>query len=74
MKRAIDTLEEAGYKRKEIYVFMIYNFKLSYAEMKKKLEACRRWGVRVIDCRYRPLDSTEDNYRAGPKAQDKNEY
>ncbi len=74
VKRAVEMLEEAGYKRKDIYVFMIYDFKLSYEEMKQKLEACRRWGVRVIDCRYRPLDCTEDNYRPGPKAQNEDEY
>jgi len=74
VKRAIGLLEEAGYKRKEIYIFMIYNFDLSYKEMKRKLEACRRWGVRVIDCRYRPLNGTEDNYRAGPKPQGPGDY
>lgn len=74
VKRAIGLLEEAGYKRKEIYIFMIYNFDLSYKEMKRKLEACRRWGVRVIDCRYRPLNRTEDNYRPGPKPQGPSDY
>jgi hypothetical protein len=74
VKQAIDLLEKAGYKRREIYIFMIYNHVLSYSEMKRKLEACRRWRVRVIDCRYRPLDSTEDNYRRGPKPQEHGEY
>ena len=74
VKQAIELLEEAGYDREDIYIFMIYNHVLSYAEMKQKLEACRRWRVRVIDCRYRPLDSTEDNYRPGPKPQEQGEY
>jgi len=74
VKQAIELLEKAGYERKHIYIFMIYNHALSYREMKQKLEACRRWGVRVIDCRYRPLDSTEDNYRPGPKPQEDGEY
>jgi hypothetical protein len=42
--------------------------------MKKKLEACRRWGVRVINCRYRLLDYTEDNYRLGMRPQKHGEY
>ncbi len=74
VRNAVGILEEAGYKRKDIYVFMIYNYVLPYREMKEKLEACRRWGVRVIDCRYRPLDYTEDNYRPGPKPQPAREY
>jgi hypothetical protein len=74
VKKAIELLEKVGYKREEIYIFMIYNHILSYHEMKQKLEACRRWRVRVIDCRYRPLDSTEDNYKPGPKPQENGEY
>jgi len=35
---------------------------------------CRRWRVRVIDCRYRPLDGTDDKYRPGYKGQDEGEY
>ncbi len=36
-------------------------------EMREKLDACRRWKVRVIDCRFRPLDSTSDNYKPNAK-------
>ncbi len=74
VREAVEMLERAGYERKKIYVFMIYNHVLSYVEMRRKLDACRRWGVRVIDCRYRPLDYTQDNYIPGRKPQDPNEY
>jgi len=74
VKKAIGYLEDVGYKHTDIFVFMIYNCTLSYKEMRKKLDACRRWGVRVIDCRYRPLDYTEDNYRPGSKPQKAGEY
>ncbi len=74
VRTAIEMLERAGYERKEIYVFMIYNHVLSFCEMRRKLDACRRWRVRVIDCRYRPLDYTEDNYVPGPKRQGPTEY
>jgi hypothetical protein len=74
VKKAILALENAGYKREDIYVFMIYNYALQYTEMRRKLEACRRWGVRVIDCRYRPLDYIEDNYKPGPVPQTLGEY
>ena len=74
IRNAVHMLEGAGYNRMNIFIFMIYNCKLPYSDMKKKLEACRRWGVRVIDCRYRPLDYTEDNYRPGAKPQKPDEY
>ena len=74
VRKAVRMLKDVGYGRKDIFIFMIYNHRLSYKEMRKKLDACRRWRVRVIDCRYRPLDLTEDNYRPGPKPQRAGEY
>jgi radical SAM family protein len=74
VRRAVRTLKSVGYGRKDVFVFMIYNHRLPYVEMRKKLDACRRWRVRVIDCRYRPLDCTKDNYRPGPKPQEPGEY
>jgi hypothetical protein len=62
MKTQIDTLVSAGYNPKDIYVFMLYNFELSYEEMDKKRQKCREWGVQIADCRYRPLNQTFDNY------------
>ena len=74
VSKAVRILRNAGYGGKEIFVFMIYNFKLPYGEMKRKLEACRRWRVRVIDCRYRPLDLKDEIYRPGAKSQKPGEY
>jgi hypothetical protein len=74
VKTAIEYLKDAGYHAMDIFVFMIYNCTLSYEEMRKKLDACRRWGVRVIDCRYRPLDYTNDGYKPGQKPQGKDDY
>ena len=74
VRKAVRLLKDVGYGRKDIFIFMIYNHRLPYKEMRRKLDACRRWRVRVIDCRYRPLDLTEDNYRPGPKPQRAGEY
>jgi hypothetical protein len=74
VKEAVDVLKDVGYGRKDIFVFMVFNHNFRYEEMKEKLEACRRWMVRVIDCRYRPLDQTFDNYVAGPKPQTSADY
>ena len=74
VKTAIEYLKDAGYNHTDIFVFMIYNCTLSYEEMRKKLDACRRWGVRVIDCRYRPLNYTDDGYKPGRKPQGQSDY
>jgi hypothetical protein len=74
VRECVNALKEVGYGRKDIFVFMIYNHHLSYGEMKEKLDACCRWKVRVIDCRYRPLDQTFDNYVPGPKTQMNADY
>ncbi len=74
VKKAIGYLEDAGYNHTDIFVFMIYNCTLSYKEMRKKLDACRRWGVRVIDCRYRPLNYTNDGYKPGREPQGQGDY
>ena len=74
IRRAVRMLKHVGYGRKDIFIFMLYNFDLPYSEMRKKLDACRRWRVRVLDCRYRPIDCTEDNYRPGPKLQEPGDY
>ncbi len=74
VRERVDILKEVGYGRKDIFIFMIYNHHLSYEEMKAKLDACRRWKVRVIDCRYRPLDQTFDNYVSGPRPQTSADY
>jgi hypothetical protein len=74
VRERVNMLKAVGYGRKDIFVFMIFNHQLPYAEMKAKLEACRRWKVRVIDCRYRPLTETFDNYVPGAKPQTDDEY
>jgi len=74
VKTAIGYLKNARYNHTDIFVFMIYNCTLSYKEMRKKLDACRRWGVRVIDCRYRPLNYTEDGYKPGREPQGQDDY
>ncbi|MGD2095743.1 MAG: radical SAM protein, partial [Phycisphaerales bacterium] len=73
IKAQIDMLTEAGYNPKNIYVFMVYNYDLDYYEMKKKLSRCKKWGVQIADCRFRPLDQPFDNYNPRLK-QTNNDY
>ena len=63
VKEQIDMLVQAGYTtRRDIYIFMIYNFEQDYREMLRKLEQCKKWNIQIVDCRYRPLDQLYDNY------------
>ena len=62
IKKQIDLLVDAGFKEKEISIFMIYNYDLDYEEMEEKRVNCANWGVQITDCRYRPLDQTFDEY------------
>ena len=62
IKKQIDLLVDAGFKEKEISIFMIYNYDLDYKEMEEKRVNCANWGVQITDCRYRPLDQTFDEY------------
>ncbi len=72
-KKQINMLVDAGYPAKDIYVFMIYNYEQDYYEMLKKLKQCKRWGVQIVDCRYRPLNQTFENYNPR-KRQTKEDY
>lgn len=62
IKKQLTYLIDVGYLAKDLSVFILYNFDLPYRDILKKIRYCKKWGVQVTDCRYRPLDSTSDNY------------
>ncbi|MDD5015811.1 MAG: cobalamin-dependent protein [Atribacterota bacterium] len=74
IEKQINMLVDAGYPKKEIYVFMIYNFEQDYYEMLKKLKQCKKWGVQIADCRYRPLTQTSEQYNPREKQTNKDYY
>jgi hypothetical protein len=65
IKNQLSCLASAGYNPKDVFVFMIYNYDIPYEKMLKKLYYCKKWGVQIADCRYRPLDSVKDDYNPG---------
>lgn len=73
-EKEISILKGAGYKAKEIAVFMLYNHDLKYSELEKKRALCFEWGVQVSDCRFRPLNSFTDGYNPHKRSQDEDEY
>jgi len=74
IRKEIDILVRAGYKRRDIMIFMIYNWQNPFGEMEKKRVKCWKWRVQVSDCRYRPLDQLFDNYNPHRKDQTNDEY
>lgn len=62
IKKQISHLVNAGYSPKDVSVFMIYNFDMPYNDMIKKLNYCKKLGVQITDCRYRPLEVDHDDY------------
>jgi hypothetical protein len=74
IRAQLEVLRSAGFNSNELFIFVLYNHDVPYGEMRRKLDFCRRWGVRVIDCRFRPLDSLHDNYKPQAKEQASIDY
>jgi len=49
---ALKMLIYAGYKAKEIQIFMICNWKIPYVECLKKLDTIKFWRTQISDCWY----------------------
>lgn len=73
-KKQIDLLTSAGFDKRDIYVFMLYNWDLSFEEMEEKRIKCWKWQVQIADCRYRPLNELCDGYIPGKIGQTSREY
>ncbi len=52
IKKIIKIITKAGYKRKELMLFMIVNWRIPYTECLRKLDLMKVWGVKVCDCCY----------------------
>ena len=74
VERWIHILENAGFNRRAMFVFMVYNWNFDYEELENKRKKCFEWGIQIADCRYRPLDQTYDNYNSYCKRQNEEDY
>lgn len=52
IKKALDILYSVGYKPKDIIIFMICNWRISFEENMKKLDLCKVWNIKVADCYF----------------------
>lgn len=61
--KQIRLLKKVGFQlHRNVFVFMIYNWEISFEEMEQKRLKCWEWKVQISDCRYRPLNQTHDRY------------
>lgn len=60
--RQIGILEDGGFTRKNVGIFMLFNWRIPYEDMEKKRLKCWEWGVQINDCRYRPLNQLYDDF------------
>jgi hypothetical protein len=52
IKKAIGMLLKAGYKRYDIMVFMVCNYRTSFEECLLKMDLCKVWNVKIADCYF----------------------
>jgi len=52
IRNALTMLYNAGYKPKDLMLFMICNWRIPYEECVEKLDLCKVWNVQVADCYY----------------------
>lgn len=74
VEKQLNILEQAGFKKRDLSIFMIYNTEIPYEEIEKKRIKCAEWGVQIIGCRYIPLNQTFDNYNPYKKGQTSDDY
>ena len=74
IKKQINTLVSAGYRSRDIFVFILFNHDISFRELEMKRVKCWDWRIQIADCRYRPLDQMYDNYSPYKRSQDPSDY
>lgn len=73
IKKQLNVLEQGGYTHSSVQIFMLYNHELTPQEIERKRVQCWKWGVQVMDCRFRPLDQFHENY-CPTKTQESDDY
>lgn len=74
IEKQIYLLINIGYRSKDIYIFVLYNWDISFEEMELKRKKCWQWKIQIADCRFRPLKQVFDKYRSRIKQSGKDYY
>ncbi|MBI2918049.1 MAG: hypothetical protein HYY01_08640 [Chloroflexi bacterium] len=67
LERAIPALAAAGFNRRRMIVYVLYNFHDSPEEFLDKVRDLLDWGVVAYPMRFEPLNSLKKNQHVGPK-------
>ena len=73
-KKEIEILEDSGFRRTDMSVFMLFNHDMSFSELELKRMHCWDWRVQVTPCRFRPYTQLFDNYSGGKRNQTNDDY
>ncbi len=74
IEKQVKLLKNAGFNSKDLFIFMLFNWKIPFEEMELKRKKCWDWKVQISDCRYRPLNQTFDYYNPKKLQTNKNYY
>lgn len=67
LARAIPALERAGFKLRNMIVYVLYNFQDSPEDFLARIGDLMEWGVVAYPMRFEPLDSLKKNQHFGSK-------
>lgn len=74
IRQQTQLLLNAGYRAKDIQVFILYNYEVTYNESEKKRAYLSKLGVQTAPCRYISLDAISDGYNPYKQSQTREEY
>jgi hypothetical protein len=67
VKRAIELLDGAGFSRRKILSYVIFNFKDTPEQLFERVRDLLSWGTSAYPMRYQPLDALEKDTYVAPK-------
>lgn len=67
LSRTIHLLAEAGFRKRKILVYCLYNYTETPEEFLDRLRDLLEWGVVAYPMRFEPLNSLEKNKHVSPK-------
>lgn len=74
VEACIEALDKAGYNRRQLRCYMLYNHDMPYDVVIQKLKKFEEWRIGPIHSRFRPISILSDGYIPQKKNQDPGSY